>query len=105
MKRLAFFLVMLLLCSAATAQKLKVVVAAVGAEPPQKTNALAALETELKKAFVKDGRFTAITRDEAARKSGWAKARTGALKCCAGFGWLTCMKRNCGKRNPITIVA
>jgi hypothetical protein len=31
-----------------------------------KTNALAALETEVKKAFVKDGRFTAVTRDEAA---------------------------------------
>jgi hypothetical protein len=61
-----FFFVMLLLCSAASAQKLKVVVSAVGAEPPQKTNALAVLETEIKKAFVNDGRFTAITRDEAA---------------------------------------
>jgi hypothetical protein len=66
MKKAKFFLITLLLCSAASAQKLKVVVAATGAEPPQKVNALAALETEVKKAIVNDGRFTAITRDEVA---------------------------------------
>jgi len=65
MKKLTFFLIAVIFCATAHAQKLKVIVAAVGAEPPQKTNALGALETEIKKAFVKDGRFTAITRDEA----------------------------------------
>jgi len=65
MKKSTFFLIALIFCTAAHAQKLKVIVTAVGAEPPQKTNALSALETEIKKAFVNDGRFTAVTRDEA----------------------------------------
>jgi hypothetical protein len=64
-KRLNFFLIALLLCSAVSAQhRLKVVVAAAGAEPPQKNNTLKILETKVQEAFVNDGRYIAITRDE-----------------------------------------
>jgi len=57
---------MLLLCTAVSAQqKLKVVVAAVGAEPVHKPNTLKLVQTKVQEAFVKDGRYIAITRDEA----------------------------------------
>ena len=66
MKRLNFFLIALLLCSAVSAQqKLNVVIAAAGAEPAGKQNVLKALETKVQEAFVNDGRFTAVTRDQA----------------------------------------
>jgi hypothetical protein len=58
--------VVLLLCSAVFAQqKLKVVVAAAGAGPQNKPNAMKILEAHVQKAFVNDGRYIAITRDEA----------------------------------------
>jgi hypothetical protein len=58
--------VVLLLCSAVFAQqKLKVVVAAAGAGPQNKPNAMKILEAQIQKAFVNDGRYIAITRDEA----------------------------------------
>jgi hypothetical protein len=66
-KKLTFFLIALLLCSAVYAQqtpKLKVVVSAAGAEPPQKRNTLKVLEAKVQEAFVNDGRFIAVTRDE-----------------------------------------
>jgi hypothetical protein len=64
-KIIAALSVVLLLCSAVFAQqKLKVVVAAAGAEPPQKRNALKILETKVQEAFVNDGRYTAVTRDK-----------------------------------------
>jgi len=60
---------LLLVCSAVSAQqKLKVVVAAAGAEPAQKRNTLKIIETKVQEAFVNDGRYTAITRDSAERK-------------------------------------
>ena len=66
MKKLTFLLITLLLCSAVSAQqKMKVVVAAAGAEPAQKRNTLKVLETKVQEAFVKDGRYTAIIRDTA----------------------------------------
>jgi len=65
-KRLKILLITLLLCSAVSAQqKLKVVVAAAGAEPASKPNTLKVLETKVQEAFVNDGRFTAVTRDQA----------------------------------------
>jgi len=68
-KRLTFVAITLLLCAAASAQqRLKVVVEAVGAEPIQKQGTLKILETKVQEAFVKDGRYTAVTRDEAVRK-------------------------------------
>jgi len=67
MKKPAFFLITLLLCCFAVSaqQKLKVVVAAAGDEPAQKRNTLKVLETKVQEAFVNDGRFTAVTRDQA----------------------------------------
>jgi hypothetical protein len=53
----------MLACSASFAQKLSVVVVAIGDEP--KPGLRKALEMQLKAAFVKDGRFTAMTREEA----------------------------------------
>jgi len=44
---------------------MKVVVAATGAEPANKLNTLKVIEAKVQEAFVKDGRYTAITRDEA----------------------------------------
>jgi hypothetical protein len=70
MKKLTFFIIVLLfLCSAVSAQqKLKVVVAAAGAEPAQKRNSLKVLETKVQEAFVRDGRYTVIAGDEAVQK-------------------------------------
>jgi len=62
MKRLPLFLI-ILVSAAAFAQKPAVVVGAVGADP--KPGLRKALETQVKAAFVKDGRFTAVTREEA----------------------------------------
>ena len=65
-KTLIALLALLLLCSAVSAQqKMKVVVAAAGAGPQNKPNAMKILEAQLQKAFVSDGRYIAITRDEA----------------------------------------
>ncbi len=68
MKKLTFFIAaLLLLCSAVSAQqapKLKVAVAAVGDEPAQKRNTLKVLVTKIQEAFVNDGRFIAVTRDQ-----------------------------------------
>ncbi|GBU27929.1 hypothetical protein R84B8_01475 [Treponema sp. R8-4-B8] len=68
MKKLTFFIAALLLsCSAVSAQqapKLKVAVAAVGDEPAQKRNTLKVLVTKIQEAFVNDGRFIAVTRDQ-----------------------------------------
>jgi len=70
MKKLTFLLIaLLLLCSAVSAQpKLQVVVAAAGAEPAQKRNTLKVLETKVQEAFVNDGRFIAVTRDDVVLK-------------------------------------
>jgi hypothetical protein len=46
------------------ASELTVVVVAVGDEPAQKRGALKSLETKIIDAFVKDGRYSVITRDE-----------------------------------------
>jgi hypothetical protein len=65
MKTLAFiFAILLCAFSSATAQeKPRVVIGAVGAEP--KPGLRKALETQIKAAFVKDGRYIATTREEA----------------------------------------
>ena len=60
----AAFLLIFVLYSVTFGQKLTVVIGAVGEEP--KPGLRKALETQIKAAFVKDGRFTAVTRDEAA---------------------------------------
>jgi len=67
MKKITLLLLLMIFGSAAFAQiqKTAVVVAAVGAEPDSKGNTLKALESEVQKAFVKDGRYTAVTRDAA----------------------------------------
>ncbi|MCL2219572.1 MAG: hypothetical protein FWB94_06790 [Chitinispirillia bacterium] len=57
------FLLILLLCTLVFGQKPAVVVGAVGADP--KPGLRKAFETQIKAAFVKDGRFTAVTREEA----------------------------------------
>jgi hypothetical protein len=60
------FLLFMILCLPVFGQKLTVVIGAVGEEP--KPGLRKALETQIKAAFVKDGRFTAVTRDEAVLK-------------------------------------
>jgi len=62
MKKIALLFIMIL-CQLAFGQKLTVVIGAVGEDP--KPGLRKALETQIKAAFVKDGRFTAITREEA----------------------------------------
>jgi hypothetical protein len=62
MKKLSLYLIMLV-SAAAFGQRPAVVVGAVGADP--KPGLRKALETQVKAAFVKDGRFTAVTREEA----------------------------------------
>jgi len=62
MKKIAFLLIMVL-CTLAFGQKMTVVVGAVGEDP--KPGLSKVLETRIKAAFVKDGRFAAVTREEA----------------------------------------
>jgi hypothetical protein len=59
-----FFLMIMLACSAVFAQKRSVAVVAAGEEP--KPGLRKGLETQITMAFVKDGRYAAAARDEAA---------------------------------------
>jgi hypothetical protein len=58
---------LLIICAAAMAQKPKVAVGVVGDEPP-KSNALKGLGSQLTKALVKGGDYTAVDRSEAILK-------------------------------------
>ncbi|MCL2722762.1 MAG: hypothetical protein FWD47_15640, partial [Treponema sp.] len=63
---MSVLLLAVMLCLPAFGQKLTVVIGAVGEDP--RPGLRKALETQIKAAFVKDGRFIAVTREEAALK-------------------------------------
>ena len=80
MKKQIILLIMLLCPLVFSQPKLTVVIGAVGEDP--KPGLRRALETQIKTAFVKDGRFTAVTREEAVLtmvQSEHIYQRTGAV--------------------------